>query len=249
MLSFYGFACKWIAIAPGLRHLHLATRYCHMSDKPPAAIYVTDGGVQDCTGLMQLMRRRCECILLVLGFEDPIGELRQLRMAMDLAIEHGLGNFYDLDDPRRSFKLTLDELKQENSDKSYFRLGIRYGWELDPKEVEYAELIVVKNRLPNKYDRTIRDFVTEKEVLGEVPEKCGGVKKMRRGWSRIQQTDLGGCCCNCCHLVGCNCGEKFPHNSNGVQCLTAQHFNSLCRLGHHLSEQVLERLHAHCDPA
>lgn len=243
-LSFFGFVFQFLSVSIGLRQIHLATRSCQMSERPPAMIYVTDGGVQDCTGLMQLMRRRCKCILLILSFDDPRGELAQLRVAMDLAIQQGLGWFYDPKDPRRSFKLTLDELKREDFNETFFRLGIRYGWEMEPSFEPHAVLLIVKNRLPLNYDTKIKSYVTEAEVLGE---NISELRPLSRGWTHLAQTDLGGCCCNCCHLRGCNCGDKFPHNFTGFQCLTSQHFNSLCRLGYFLSADVVQELSRDCN--
>lgn len=234
-LSFYGSTFRSLSVSPDLRLVHLATRAVEVSESPPAMIYVSDGGVQDCTGLLQLMRRRCERIVLVIAFDDPLGELNQLRAAMDIVIEQGLGWFYDIDDPRRSYKLTLDEVRAD-AFKTFFRLGIRYGWEFKPDCEQHAELWVIKNRLPPRYDRTIKPYITAEEVRGESPPPVS-----RQQWSHLLQTDLGGCCCNCCHLRGCNCGGKFPNHNTGFQCLTPQCFNSLCRLGYNVSGEVMQR--------
>lgn len=250
IMSFFGFAFQFLSVSTGIRQMHLVTRACQMSEGHPAMIYVTDGGVQDCTGLMQLMRRRCKCILLILGFDDPNCGLAQLRWAMDLAVEQGLGWFYDMDDPRRSYKMILDDFKKDSFDKTFFRLGIRYGWEMNPAEEDHAELIIIKNRLLPNYPRQIKAHLTEDEIMGwygnPPPEGSTAYPRPERGWSNLEQHQLGGCCFDCCQKLGCNCGGKFPHNFTGFQCLTPQTFNSLCRLGYYMAADVTQRLKVHC---
>merc|ERR1712096_92010 len=62
----------------------------------------------------------------------------------------------------------------------------------------------------------------------------------------LRQTDLGGCCCDCCHTHGCNFGRKFPNLPSSNQFLTPQCFSSLCRLGHHSAREAVEAVAASC---
>merc|ERR550532_1764343 len=85
---------------------------------------------------------------------------------MDIAIEEGLGCFYDIEDPRRCYQLTLDELANGRARETYFRLGIRYSREKHPDEpVQHGVMLVVKNHLPKVYDNRIKSYITEDEIM------------------------------------------------------------------------------------
>merc|ERR1719343_1848875 len=129
VFSFFGFlpCCKFLLHQPGIRQMHQAMRYYHRAARPPNLIYVTDGGVQDCTGILQLMRRRRTRILLVLAAADPNDELAVLRTAMEAAIEDKIGSFYDPGDSQRDVRIMLEEFKNDKA-QDFFKLGIRYGW-------------------------------------------------------------------------------------------------------------------------
>lgn len=80
------------------------------------------------------------------------------------------------------------------------------------------------------------------EIKGDEPEReeckaCGG----------ILARDLGGLgCCDFCHFYGCNCARKFPHLTGANYLyLTPLLFSNLCRLGHDISEEVVEVMLSH----
>ncbi|CAE8657753.1 unnamed protein product, partial [Polarella glacialis] len=204
-----------------------------LADKPPSMIYVTDGGVQDCTGVLQLMTRRSARILLALAASDPDDNLAVLRETL-----RKIGSFYD---PRVSS--VLDEFKEDRS-KTFLVLGIRYGYGWGARGARAAEtfdglgatgrLFVVKNRLPP----SLEDFrpevlLSEAEILRSGRESA---QEMPARWeeSELRQSDLGG--------AGCNIGPKFPHLSNANQFLTPELFSSLCRLGYRLSADAVHAI-------
>jgi len=247
VISFFGFsvACKNLTIAPGIRDIQMSSRFYHSALDRPAMLYLTDGGLQDCTGLVQLMHRKCKLIFLVIAFDDANDQLGQLRDAMNIATTAKLGCFYDPVEPERDVRITLDALPR--STETYMRLGIRYGWEVGLGGARYGELFIVKNRLPKEgwpwFDRSIPPFLSEDEVRGRASASL-----VDERWRRLLQTDLGGCCCNCCHFNFCNVAPSFPHISTGIQCLTPQQFNALCRLGHAVSREVAEAIQIRANP-
>merc|ERR1711971_457728 len=98
-----------------------------------------------------------------------------------------------------------------------------------------GHLLLVKNRLPPALaEEPVRPLLTEAEIRGY---KQSGELDWFHG---SNQTDLGACCCDCCHTHGLNCGPRFPNVPNVNQCLTPQLFNSLCRLGFALSSEAVE---------
>eukprot|EP00932_Pfiesteria_piscicida_P006957 SRR837773.1694.p1 GENE.SRR837773.1694~~SRR837773.1694.p1 ORF type:complete len:457 (-),score=64.71 SRR837773.1694:81-1250(-) len=291
VLSFFGFVpfLEFFVHSPMIRQIHMAMRYYHVSEKPPSMIYVSDGGVQDCTGVLQLMLRRSGRILLVLAAEDPDDELHVLRETMRLAVARKLGAFYDPKDPRRDVSLLLDEFKDDKN-QTFLHIGISYGWNRDEGTSaagraeghlrQTGHLLVVKCRLPPSWagellegplteaevastamvpaTETVGEGIAESgalcgkdgtdlvgngapETIGMQSERSTTTYGLRKHGEPVQQTQLAGCCCNCCHVMGCcNIGPKFPHVSNVNQCLTPALFSCLARLGRRLSEDAVD---------
>merc|ERR1719499_1381595 len=106
VLSFFGFlpCFKFLLHQPSVRLLHQMMRYYHQAARPPNLVYVTDGGVQDCTGIMQLLRRRRTRILLALAADDPNDDLAVLRTSMEAAAKEKLASFFDPQEPRRDVR-------------------------------------------------------------------------------------------------------------------------------------------------
>lgn len=237
-LSFFCFVepLDVLMFSPLIRQIHQASRYFFRGSKPPSLLYVSDGGVQDCTSIVQLMRRRCQRILLVLAADDPEDELGVFRTAMEMATAERLGSFYDPDDPKRDVRILLDEY-QKDLEKPYLHLGIRYGWDGRQGEVVLGQLVVVKNRLPPSLAETpVLPLLTETEIV------YGGVN--HDGSSELKVSQLGGLgCSDCCHRNGCNCGTKFPHLTGANYLwLSPTLFGSLCRLGHDVSWEGIQRI-------
>lgn len=238
---------SWLLFSPIIRQMHQATQFFFQSNKPPPLLYVTDGGVKDCTSIVQLIRRRCERILLVLANADPDDELNVFRTTMQVVADERLGSFYDPTDAKRDVRIVLEEF-QAAPEQRYLHLGIRYGWTGDQEEVALGTLVVVKNRLPpSMTNLTVRPLLSKEELEADTPDPQAGWgigPDTQEGWRDLKVTDLGGVpCCDCCHRSGCNCGVKFPHLTGANYLwLTPRLFSSLCRLGHDLSEEALCKL-------
>eukprot|EP00403_Amphidinium_massartii_P008608 CAMPEP_0178412400 /NCGR_PEP_ID=MMETSP0689_2-20121128/21997_1 /TAXON_ID=160604 /ORGANISM="Amphidinium massartii, Strain CS-259" /LENGTH=984 /DNA_ID=CAMNT_0020033649 /DNA_START=36 /DNA_END=2991 /DNA_ORIENTATION=+ len=246
-----------LLLSPMIRQLHQVTRFRFQGERPPGVLYVTDGGVEDCTGLIQLMQRRCKKILLVLAAADPNDELAVLKEAMHVAVDKlKLGSFYDPTDAHRDVKILLEKFKDSTrKDEPFLHLGIRYGWDTSyewesPRSSRqvYGDLYIIKNRLPQSMsEQTVRPLISESEVVGEPvakSTKAVGAKSVddkQEDLAGMKETDLGGLgCCDCCHRRGANCGAKFPHlTAANYIWLSPTLFSSLCRLGHDLSGPVL----------
>lgn len=242
-LSFFSYFryLSGFAFSPVLRQIQQATRFVLKAWHPPNMLYVTDGGVQDCTAILQLLQRRRENILLVLAASDPEDDLGVLRTTMKATRDYRIASFFDLSDARRDVNAVLDDFKTSNA--HFFKLGIRYGWRSD-EEPSVGTLWVVKNRLPETFaHQMVRPHLDEEEIM------CGAAKDWKTSDSddsedekadeemhHMHQEELGGfSCCDCCHRWG-NCGRKFPHLSfTGYMWLTPQLSSSLARLGHDLS--------------
>jgi len=237
LLSFYAFL-PWLDVLlhwVPIRAFHLLTQFQHRAERPPSLVYVTDGGLLDNTGVMQLLRRRCRRILLVYGGNDPQERFKWLVKLTEAAATERIASFYDPVDPRRDVRETWQEYSKD-AQAPYLHLGIYYGWGSGPEERSIGDLFIVTNNRVTPCLRAMRvqPLLTEDEIRGS--EAAHGPTCM----GRLRQVDLGGCCCDCCHWNGLNFGRKFPNPHNANQCLTPQLFNSLCRLGFCVSEEAVE---------
>lgn len=236
VLSFFGYLepLGFLLHSPGLRHWHQLTRFHHTASRPPELLYVMDGGLEDCSGVIQLMRRRCLRILLVLAAEDPSDEFRTLRRTFEIAADEKMGSFFCPNAPERDVRVALDSFR-EDKEAHHLHLCIDYGW-LDSDRHSLGHLFIVKVRLPTSWQQDpVRPLLEQEEIVStrewETPTSGGR-----------PLVDLNGCCCDCCHKVTGGCFDQFPHYANVNQCLTPQMFGSMCRLGFKLSASAIQAI-------
>jgi len=136
-----------LASDPLIRQIQQATKYFQVGDRPPRMLYVTDGGVKDCTALLQLLRRRCKRILLVLAALDPEDDLNVLRTAFQEAFSEKLAHCFNPKEPRFGVEMLFEEFKKDRS-IGYLHLGISYCWDEGEESNLFGDLYIVKNRLP-----------------------------------------------------------------------------------------------------
>eukprot|EP00927_Polykrikos_kofoidii_P026154 TRINITY_DN23337_c0_g1_i1.p1 TRINITY_DN23337_c0_g1~~TRINITY_DN23337_c0_g1_i1.p1 ORF type:complete len:1193 (+),score=184.22 TRINITY_DN23337_c0_g1_i1:127-3705(+) len=187
---FYGFmpsCADFILHSPVIRGIHRVTKFYHVAERPPSLLYVTDGGILDSTGLVELARRRCKRILLVYGGNDPKDTMRSLKKAMERVVEEGIGSFYDPEDPRRDVSETLTRYAS-NKELPYLHLGILYNDSVSPPQGEHeprgfagdkavfdtslqpprrttGHVFFLKNRLPaDMKEAKVAPLLTEQEV-------------------------------------------------------------------------------------
>lgn len=220
-----------------------ATKYHYVGNKPPRMLYVTDGGVKDCTGVLQLMMRRRERIVLALAGADRTDDLEVLRTAMETAQQLKIGSFFDPEHPQRSVSVLLDKFKKDTS-IGYLHIGICYSWSEEAGGTKTGDLYIVKHRLPDGFEgMPVQPLLTEAEIIGgqtsergEAPDRLG-----MEDWGDLTTDQLGPYgCCDCWHTRGWNCGNPFPHGAfSGYLYLTPMWVNSLARLGFGASKAAL----------
>jgi len=244
-LSFFSFVPIFatLLMSPLLRQFHQATSYFYVGKHPPPMLYVTDGGVKDCTSLVQLLWRRRERILLVLAAADKDDDLKVLLDGMEVAKDLKIASFYDPEDPRRDLSVLFQKFKADRS-IGYMHIGIRYSWDQPGAKPASGHLVIVKNRLPPEHEgaQLCQPLLTEAEMRGE--QTCERDPAFDEEWEGVTTDSLGPwCCCDCAHTNGMNCGEKFPHGTfTGYLYLSPMWCNSLVRLAHEVSGPAIDKV-------
>jgi len=235
---------RWLLSSTIIRHLHMMMMHYHTSDEPPLRLFLNDGGLVECLGLISLLRRRCEFMLVTDATADFSLQLVCLRETMHLAEAERRCTFFDLSDPRRGAEPLLQEFAASRN--THLRIGVLYdSWAdasnpLPPRhERKTGEIFFVRMRLLEAGRHVGSQRITEDEVRfrrAPTPTEESPV-------TRLFQEQLGGCCCDCCH-ARCNCGlmGRFPDIATGNQFLTPTQFVLLCRLGYELSAEAVDAL-------
>lgn len=248
--SFYTFlpVGDVLCMSPLLRQLHQVTRYFYIGNTPPRMLYMTDGGVKDCTSIVQLLWRQRERILLVLAAADPLDELKVLKAAMEVALHLKLASFYDPQDPRRDLEVMFKKFA-EKDEMRYLHVGISYCFDSDREGARKSgHLVIFKNRLPPSLAGRVRPPITEEEVMrnedGLEEAEWATSDDEHEDWAKLLVEDLGPYgCCDCCHTQGLNCGPKFPHGTfTGYLYLSPKWCSSLMRLGFMASAEAVEKV-------
>eukprot|EP00927_Polykrikos_kofoidii_P009980 TRINITY_DN14203_c0_g2_i1.p1 TRINITY_DN14203_c0_g2~~TRINITY_DN14203_c0_g2_i1.p1 ORF type:complete len:1019 (-),score=129.59 TRINITY_DN14203_c0_g2_i1:14-2815(-) len=256
---FASFKCfRWLLSSPFIRHLHMAIMHYHTSDDPPLRLFLNDGGLVECLGLISLLRRRCRYMLVTDATEDFKMKLVSLRETMDMARDERICTFFDMEDPRRGVDPLMERFSAGHG--SYLRLGVLYDCYMESDggvgigvphssapppgsstgRERTGEIIFVRMRLlQTGVLTTIPCRISEDEVMQSIPHQLP-TNLME---SALAQESIGGCCCDSCHRF-CNCGllGRFPDISNGNQFLTSTQFSLLCRLGYQASAEAVEHI-------
>merc|ERR1719401_3333706 len=122
----------------------------------------------DGTGVVQLLRRKCSCILSIIGEEDVNAELDGLKKVISLATEERLVSFFDPQNPRRNLQVMFDEFQADESIE-YLHLKYEFGWDRELGSVEDSksgDLIVVKLRVPPRLaDERMKPPLSEELIM------------------------------------------------------------------------------------
>lgn len=167
--------------SPPILQFQMLFTHRHQSSQPPPYVYLSDGGLIECLGVMALLRRRMKLIICSDACEDAEYTLRALRDTIALAREERLCSFFDPERPGRDVALTMAELR--HSDAPFLRLGILY----EPVEGDGSKseqligyIYYVRMRLAPGDTAATRDLLTERELLDppRIPDGSGFVTEL-----------------------------------------------------------------------
>ncbi|CAE7375324.1 unnamed protein product [Symbiodinium natans] len=174
-LSFFAFApqMRWLMRSPLILQFQMMFMHRHQAPRPPPYVYLSDGGLIECLGVLMLLRRRMPLIICSDACEDMNVTLRALLDTIELAREERLCSFFDMDDPRRDVQLAMADVRKGHC--SYLRLGIKYE-NLPSGEapsVAEGELLYIRMRLADGDAAEERPILQKEELLQE-PEMPRG---------------------------------------------------------------------------
>ncbi|CAK9031725.1 Uncharacterized protein SCF082_LOCUS19761, partial [Durusdinium trenchii] len=234
VLSFFAFApqLRWLMRSPLILQFQMMFMHRHQAIEPPPYVYVSDGGLIECLGVLMLLRRRMPLIICSDACEDMNVTLRALLDTIHLAREEKLCSFFDVDDPRRDVQLTMAEVKE--SHKPYLRLGIRYEPDASGAALE-GELLYIRMRLAPGDQASERDLLSRSELLDGPPPPPGSSFAIGSGPRspddlRPRRCEMNGMWCEGTCARRCP-GRRFPDFGTGNQFLQPRHFANLCALG------------------
>jgi len=267
LVSFFTFTpLRFMLRSPTLRLFHQVFAVPNISngEAPPDYVYLSDGGLIEDSGIVELLRRRQRLILATDTGDDPSVKLSDLRNAIQLATDLRLCTFFDPEEPRRGIEWLLQSYAASDVYKHpHLHLGVLYGWpEVDvrvsgsphgvtngPQEVGHIFLIRMRRVRDPPDHVSIQPVLTAESfsrVPGSPPDRlvtettelltAGG------GHGRGSRSNLGACCCDCCHFYFRWLGGSFPDLPTGNQFFTPTLFANFCRYGFELSEAVVAEL-------
>eukprot|EP00927_Polykrikos_kofoidii_P009979 TRINITY_DN14203_c0_g1_i1.p1 TRINITY_DN14203_c0_g1~~TRINITY_DN14203_c0_g1_i1.p1 ORF type:complete len:880 (-),score=111.73 TRINITY_DN14203_c0_g1_i1:89-2728(-) len=233
---------RWLNSSKIIRKFHMIMGHYCISDEPPLQLFLNDGGLVECLGLIALLRRRCSYMMVTDSTADPDMQLVSLRECIDIAKNERICTFFDMEDPRRGFEPLIAEFSAGNG--TYLRIGVLYDcYGQSPsfctEGKTTGEIVFVRMRLfqPGVLT-TVPCRVSEQEVLQGIPHQPPTSSIV----GAVAEETIGGCCCE--SIKFCNCGllGRFPDISTGNQFLTPTHFTMLCRLGYQATEDAVKHI-------
>lgn len=242
LLSFFAFApqLRWLMRSPLILQFQMMFMHRHQAIRPPPYVYVSDGGLIECLGVLLLLRRRMPLIICSDACEDMNVTLRALLDTIHLARAEKLCSFFDVRDPRRDVQLSMAEVRHSRC--PYLRLGIRYEPTEAGGEAMEGELLYIRMRLAPDDAAPERGLLEKAELMGKpIPPHGSTFDSNGNGGARRHDAsdasdampprrEMNGLWCSGPCARRCP-GRRFPDFGTGNQFLQPRHFANLCALG------------------
>ena len=237
----HGESARFLLASPIIQQAHLLMQVTSFGTRPPPFLTLTDGGLVECIGIVELFRRRCRWIVVVDTTEDPGLALNYLKESLGVATAAGLVND-DFEDRGPEPRLPVAELLSPKiADKDYARLGATYA------DGAAVDVFVVKMRKPRDgCAGPCRPLIHPREVAAEDCDVTVLPKQLLdldEPTPELRLDQINGLCAESCHTAcAClPCGQ-FPFLGVGNQFLTPIQFANLSRLANDLADAPLRAL-------
>eukprot|EP00939_MAST-03C_sp_MAST-3C-sp1_P004478 g4478.t1 len=277
--SFFRFRmCRWTQYSPIVRGVHSITGHHYVNSRPPPLLNLTDGAHSDNLGIMALLWRKCDLILVSDSDDDPRYKMLSLCHTLGLAVEAGVVRIKDCPNNIRRKRSDVSTWLQKRFEALHCDTVTVFSGHLcifidleyvdavsQTKAARMARLIVIKVRHDLRPVRH-RMFVGADKSNLSTPLTTTKTTVSEKGEHDADETLKGhlGCCCECCETPNrSNCGlcrptthrcvetcfGKFPHQSVANQFFTPTAFDDYHRLGRRAISAIVPGLQLSWDLA
>jgi len=237
-LSFFSHAptIRFLLCSTIVQQMKLVLQVPHFSTRAPPFLTLTDGGLVETIGVVELLRRKCRWCVVVDASEDPgltcgamnriLGEAFERHEVVAQAFQDFGGE--DLE------KVLCPGI----AERPYARLWSKYA------DGSRVDVFLVKMQPPKNKEDACRPLIKPTEITD-----AAGTPQLldpeTYNTPQLTVREINGLCDDGCHApCAClPCGE-FPFLSVGNQFLTPAQFANLARLGRDVAAPVLEALRA-----
>lgn len=229
---------RFLLCSPIIQQIHLLMQCTNFNTRTPPFLTLTDGGLVECIGVVELLRRRCRYVVVVDTTEDPNLEMKYLTESLKNAVDQGLvaSPFVDGDG---DWPLE-DLLSPKIANLGAPRLASTYA------DGSTVDVFVVKMRKPADHaTKRCQPLIHPREIASPGADLPRTLVDPDAEPLDLPISGLNGLCAECCHAT-CACMPcgNFPFLSVGNQFLTPTQFANLARLGADLSAEPLAALKA-----
>jgi hypothetical protein len=223
----YAPAFAWLRGSPIIRQFQMLTKNHAIGLNAPKQVYLSDGGLIECLGLHNLLRRRCKRII---AFEATETGIVHIRSIIERCWELNRCSLFDPQNPRRDVRFLVDEFEQDQ--RTFLHVGVYY------EDGTSGDLIFVVMR-------QLADAPVQAPVSGAELRAPAGQTPVPENGTQLTRLGLRGCCCQCCHTwvpFG-----AFPIIPTANQCITTAQASELARLAYELTGPALRHLLTCCN--
>lgn len=209
---------------------------------PPPILYLSDGGHVENLGLLPLLKRKCEKIVVINAgrVEEDLGIAHALLYALTQAREKLHCSFTGMDgrDVYEDIRTVIVDRPPGKQPRSY-RFKVQYfdyTDEGEEKKIGEGEILYLLPRHPEvglSEKRSIWEEITDEVKIDVEPDLWGiGPEVEPKEVDRLTF-----CCCECCHchalqFLSKSCCGVFPNHITSNQLFTPAQFSAYHREGY-----------------
>mmetsp|Transcript_27880 Transcript_27880/g.96359 ORF Transcript_27880/g.96359 Transcript_27880/m.96359 type:complete len:384 (-) Transcript_27880:107-1258(-) len=236
--------CRRLLASPIVGQVHLLLQIVRFGSRAPPFLTLTDGGLTENMGVVELLRRHMRWIVVVDTTEDIFLDFNYLKASLDMAqttdkvITH-------VCDAGASARPLEEVLSKRAATRPFEKLRATY------QGGGVCDIFIIKMKKPAQgCGGKCQPLVGAREVATGVSDAA--MKLVQPALSDLsinppdlRQDEINGVCADCCH-VNCACLPcgQFPFLGVGNQFLTPIQFANLARLGRDLADAPLKELRA-----
>jgi len=198
--------------SPIVLKIHLALQHHFTSERVPDSLYLSDGGLIECLGLVGLLRRRHRWMIVTDATATKDDPTFCLRQTIALAMKENICSFCDPTWPQMGLDYVFRRFRDGNEPFLHLR-------------VTYDPMIAVGPRMEGNLFLIRMRRIDAGDPRRLLPVACC--------YTQCESEQCSPCCC-CC--------GQFPDINNANQCFTPELYAALSGLGCELGMATLQRM-------